>query len=127
MIAVSMVGTAIAAIIFALAPSLPVTLIGAALSGGCWTAAMVGLYAFFTEKTPPEQVTAYSTAYQQVIGLSAFIGPIIGTTLASGGINLAMILLVGAALRLLAGSIIEYQLFWRWGNLATRIHRTAES
>lgn len=117
MIALSMVGTAIAAIIFALSPNLYLTLIGAALSGACWTAAaMVGLFAYFNETTPADQMTAYSTAYHQIIGLSAFIGPMIGSTLASSGMNLATVLMIGAALRFLAGPITEHHLFWRWGH-----------
>lgn len=127
MIALAMVGTAVAAIIFALSPNLYVTLIGAALSGACWTAAaMVGLFAYFNDNTPADQMTAFSTAYHQVIGLSAFIGPMIGSTLASGGLNLATVLMVGAALRFFAGPITEHHLFWRRGHQAEQEHAPAK-
>lgn len=123
MIALTMVGTALAAVIFALAPSLPLTLVGAALSGACWSAvSMVGLLAYFNEATPNDQVTAYSTAYQQVVGLAAFIGPIVGSALASGGLHLATVLMAGAALRLAAGIVTEHHLFFPWGQRERREH-----
>lgn len=116
MIALTMVGTALAAIIFGLATNLPLTLVGAALSGACWTAAaMVGLLAYFNDSAPSDQLTSYSIAYQQVVGLAAFIGPMIGSALASGGIPLTAVLMVGAALRLLAGVATEHHLFFPWG------------
>lgn len=108
MIAVAMVGTSASAFILALAPSLPFTLLSALLAGACWTAAAtIGLFAFFNENTPHEQTVAFSTAYLQVIGLSAFIGPLIGSALASQGISLVHVLLIGAVLRLAAGPIID--------------------
>jgi MFS family permease len=111
MIAVSMLGTALAGVVFALAPSLPITLIGAALSGASWTAvAMIGLFAYFTENTPSDQVPAYSSAYHQVIGLATFIGPLIGSTLANSGINLVVVLLIGAGMRLIAAPLLEHHL-----------------
>lgn len=127
MIALTMVGTALAAVVFALATSLPLTLLGAALSGACWTAAaMVGLLAYFNENTPSEQVTSYSTAYQQIVGLAAFVGPMIGSTLASGSIDLATVLMVGAALRLVSGVATEHHLFLPWGQQNRREHAPAK-
>ena len=127
MIAVAMMGTAVAALIFALAPSLPVTLVGAAISGACWTAAaMVGLNAYFSQNSPADQMTPFSTAYQQVIGFSAFVGPLIGSSLASGHVNLAVVLMIGAALRVAAGLLIEHNLFFPWAAHRDRAHATAE-
>jgi MFS family permease len=127
MIALAMVGTAVAAIIFALSPNLYVTLVGAALSGASWTAAaMVGLFAYFNESTPADQMMPYSTAYHQIIGLSAFIGPMIGSTLASGGMNLATVLMIGAALRFFAGPLTEHHLFWRRGHQPDSEHAAAK-
>jgi predicted MFS family arabinose efflux permease len=93
-IGLAMGGTALAALVTGLSPSLPLTLIGAALSGGSWTAvASVGLMSFFMERTPSEETTRYSTAFNQAIGLSVFIGPMIGSVLANNGGNLLTILL----------------------------------
>jgi MFS family permease len=116
MIAIAMMGTAVAAVIFALAASLPITLLGAALSGACWTAAaMVGLNAYFSQNSPAAQMTPFSTAYQQVLGFSAFVGPLIGSSLASSSVSLVAVLMLGAALRVGAGLLIEHQLFFHWG------------
>src|SRR5690606_35923666 len=104
MIAAAMIGTALAALLIALAPSLPLTLVAAALSGASWTAVGVGIYGFFTENTPPQSMTSYSIAYQQVIGLGLFIGPMIGSTLANSGTPLVLVVLAGAGLRLAAGA-----------------------
>jgi Na+/melibiose symporter-like transporter len=84
-IALMLAGTAVAAVIFAFAPSLNFMLIGAAVSGMTWTA-----------------------GYQQIVGLSTFIGPLLGSTLANSGVNLVIVLLFGAALRLGAAVLIHY-------------------
>lgn len=115
MIAAAMIGTALAALLIALAPSLPLTLVAAALSGASWTAVGVGIYGFFTENTPPQSMTSYSIAYQQVIGLGLFIGPMIGSTLANSGTPLVLVVLAGAGLRLAAGAFIEHGIFARIG------------
>lgn len=114
MIAVAMVGTALAAIIIALAPNLYVTLIAALISGSCWTAAAgVGLFSIFMENTPIEESTSYSTAFNQVIGLAVFAGPMVGSMLANGGVNLTLVLAVGAGLRLIAGPLVDSSLIRR--------------
>lgn len=111
MIALAMLGTALAGVIYAITPSLVFALVGAALSGASWTAvAMIGLFAYFTENTPTEHTAVYSSAYHQVIGLASFIGPLIGSALATSGLNLVVVLLIGAALRLLAAPLLEYHL-----------------
>lgn len=120
MIALAMVGTALSAIIIALAPNLFVALFAAAFSGGCWTAAAgVGIFSYFVDNTPAEEMSTFSTAYHQVIGLSIFIGPMIGSVLANGGVNLVLLVMFGAALRLFAAPLIESSLFARW---RTRSH-----
>ncbi len=114
MIAVMMFGTAIAAVVFALSPNLNLTLIGAALSGACWAAAaMIGLFGFFTENTPGEDSAAYATAYQQVTGFAAFMGPMIGSLLVTGGISLVSIMLIGAIIRAGSALVVEYPLLAR--------------
>jgi MFS family permease len=112
MIAVSMLFLMIAAVSTAFAPNLYFTLIGAALTGAAWTAAaVVGLFAFYSENTPPQYMTSYSAAYHQVIGVSVFIGPMIGSVLANQGIDLVTVLLIGAALRLIAAPMVAPSLF----------------
>lgn len=107
MIALAMGGTALAAVIIALAPSLYVTLLAAAMSGASWAlAAMIGLFRFYSERTAPEDMPVYSMAYHQVLGMAMFIGPLLGTLLANTGISLVMVVLAGAALRVVAGVII---------------------
>lgn len=114
-IALMMAGTAINAVIIALAPNLYVALLAAVFSGGCWTAAAgVGLFKFFIENVPNEDMTAYSTAYNQIIGLAVFSGPMIGSVLANGGTNIVAILLLGAVLRLIAAPLVDSSLFLKW-------------
>lgn len=119
MIALSMLVLALAALSTAVAPTLYVTLIGAALTGAAWTtAAIVGLFAFYSENTPSEHMTRYSTAYHQVIGLAMFVGPLIGGVLASAGISLVALLLVGAVLRVIAAPLVDPSLFARLWHVA---------
>ncbi len=121
MIALAMVGTAISALIIALSPNLYVTLLSAVFSGGCWTAAAgVGLFTFFVDNTPAEEMTTYSIAYNQVLGLAVFLGPMLGSQLASAGVNLILVIGLGAVLRLIAGPLIEYSLFTRRGRQQAR-------
>jgi MFS family permease len=123
MIAGAMLATAIAAIIIAIAPNLWLTLIGSALAGGAWTAAAsVGLWGYFNQTTPMEHMTTYSTAFHQVIGLSVFIGPLVGSLLANSGMNLVAVLMIGAALRLVAAPLIEYPELLRWGSRRRSFH-----
>lgn len=119
MIALAMLGTAVAALIIAFAPNLHVVLIAAVLSGGCWTAgAGVGLFTLFVEHAPEGDMTGYSTAYNQIIGLSVFIGPMIGSLLANHDVNLVLVIIFGAALRFVAAPLIENSVLSRW-----RLHR----
>ncbi|MBL8131685.1 MAG: MFS transporter [Anaerolineae bacterium] len=109
LIALAMGGTALAALAIAAAPSLPFTLIAAFLSGGSWTAAAsVGLWSLYMERTPSEQPAKYSTAFHQAVGISVFIGPMVGSLLASHGVNLLLIILLGAVLRIIAAALIAY-------------------
>jgi MFS family permease len=114
LIALGIAGTSLGAVIIALAPNLYVALVAAVFSG-CWTAAAgVSLMALFVENAPEGDMTPYSTAYNQVIGLAMFTGPMIGSLLASSGISLIAIILLGAALRLCAAPLVDFSLFSRW-------------
>ncbi len=107
MIAFGMIGTAIAALIFVVAQNMYVTLIGAAISGACWTAAAsVGLFAYFVERIPSEEMASCSVAYNQIIGLALFIAPLIGSVLTAMNIPLVMIMFIGGALRFVAYPLI---------------------
>ncbi|NWG17786.1 MAG: MFS transporter [Chloroflexi bacterium] len=106
-IALALIGTSLGALIVALAPSLHITLLAAALTGGSWTAAGIALFAFFSESTPLEQRSRYTTAYTQIIFMGTFVGPMIGSGLYNLGINLVVIILAGAALRLLAALLTQ--------------------
>jgi MFS family permease len=112
-ISIGMIGTGVAAILLAAAPSLPFTLIGAALSGASWTMAAISLFSFFSENTPPESITRYSTVYNQIVMLSVFVGPLLGSKLASTSLSLVTVMLIGAGLRILAGSLAPYDLMGR--------------
>lgn len=113
-IAIAMIGTALAATLIALAPSLPLTLVAAALSGMSWTAVGVGIYGFFTSNAPIDEMTEYSVAYQQIIGLGLFLGPMIGSTLVNSGVQIVQVVLIGAIMRVAAGALIEHGVFTRW-------------
>lgn len=112
-IAVSMAFTGVAAVVLAVAQSLPATLVAAALSGAAWTCASISAFMFFSENTPPENVTHFSAAYNQVLSLSIFVGPLLGSQLAAVLPELSVVLLLGAALRLVAAALISLDLFGR--------------
>jgi MFS family permease len=109
-IAVAMGGTMIATLIFMVAQALPVTLVGAAISGASWSAASVGVLGFFFQSMPSEHVQKATVAYQQVVALGLFVGPMLGSTLANSGMNLAVVLGIGATLRLSAAMLTYFDL-----------------
>ncbi len=110
MIAVAMVGTAVSVLLIAVASNLYVTLVASALTGASWTAVGIGLFAYFSEMTPNENKTSYTTAYTQAIFIAMFIGPIIGKTLNNLGASLVMVLIIGAGLRLVAAILTQMHL-----------------
>ena len=111
MIALMIAGTAFNALIIAFAPNLYVALFAAIFSGGCWTAAAgIGLFQFFVDNTPEGQMPAYSMAWSQINGIAGFTGPMIGSLLVTGGINLFAVLLLGAALRFIAMPLVDSHL-----------------
>ena len=105
--ALAMGGTALAALIIGLSPVLELTLLAALVSGATWTAATIGIYVFLIERVPREEATSSSVAYQQVIALSVFVGPLLGGLMMNHMSSLVTILLLGAVLRLMA-SIFTY-------------------
>jgi MFS family permease len=112
----SMIATAIGSLIIALAPNLWMTLIAAVYTWGGWTLTGITLFRLFTEKTrdvQPQDMVKFSGAYYQTIAISVFIGPLLGSSFANGGVSVVLLLVVGAVLRLVAGvlthqSIVEH-------------------
>ncbi|MBI5960151.1 MAG: MFS transporter [Chloroflexi bacterium] len=101
--AFGMLSTGISALIFAFAPDLWWTLPGAALGGAGWTTAAICLFGYFNENTPPDSLTSYSTGYNQVVMLSIFVAPLLGSQLAEVGISLVAVLIGGGVLRIVVG------------------------
>ena len=105
-VAIGMAVTAVAAAILVVASSLPVTLIGAALSGAAWTMAAISLFGYFSENAPAESLTRFMTVYNQVVLLAVFVGPLLGSQLANTSLSLTTVLALGAGLRLAAGGLV---------------------
>ena len=113
-IALSMVGTGVGILLIVIAPTIELTLFGALMTGAAWTtAAMVGLFGYMMEKSDPERMSSYSAAYNQIIGLAAFLGPMIGSMLLDSGIQLGGVMVIGATARIMAGILTEASLFSR--------------
>jgi MFS family permease len=109
--AVGMIFTGLSALNFALATNPWLTLPGAALGGLGWTAAAICLFGYFNESVPPDNLTAYSTSYNQVVMLSIFVAPLLGSQLPSLGFNLIAVLVIGAVLRIAVGAWVVLR---RW-------------
>ncbi len=105
-VAIGMAVTAVAAAILVVAPSLPITLIGAALSGAAWTMAAISLFGYFSENAPAENLTRFMTVFNQVVLLAIFVGPLLGSQLANTSLPLTTVLALGAGLRLVAGGLV---------------------
>jgi len=103
MLGIAMIGTAVGVLIMALTSTLPVTLIAAVVMGATWTIADIGQFSLFSESVPLQNSTSYTTAYLQLVSICAFVGPMIGSLMTSAGVDLALVLMIGALLRLLAG------------------------
>jgi MFS family permease len=105
-IAGGLLGTGLAGALLAIAPSLPYTLVAAAIGGASWTVSAISAFNFFSENTPVEHVTSFSTFYNQIVMLSTFIGPMLGSQLAETSLSLTAVLWVGAILRLISGAAV---------------------
>lgn len=100
-IGLSCVGLAASALVVAIAPSLYVTLLAAMLMGGSWVATNVGLFTLLAQRVPTGTQT--SVAFQQMVSLGIFVGPLLGGMLIGTGMGLAQVLIIVAVLRLLTG------------------------
>lgn len=111
MVGLAMAGTAGSALILATASSLPITLLAGILSGASWTAATIGLFGMFTESTHDvanADMTRYATVYHQLLFVAAFVGPLIGSSLANSGLALPLVMMLGVMLRVLASMGVIY-------------------
>jgi MFS family permease len=98
--------TALTPFVIAFAPTLSVTLLGAAATGFGWTGTMTGLLALLLNATPSHAMPRASARYTQLTAFGTFLGPLIGGTLASAGIDLVWVMLFGVGLRLAAATVI---------------------
>lgn len=100
-VAVAMAITALAALAIAIAPTLPLTLVGAALTGAGWSAASLGVLSFLTERTDADDLHA-PIVWHQILFLATFIGPLLGSGLVQAGAPIVVVILGGAGLRLVS-------------------------
>ncbi|MDX1993113.1 MAG: MFS transporter [bacterium] len=107
----SMLGLALAAVIFGVGQNLTLMLIGAVLSGASWSAAgIVGIYAIMYERVPQEQTSQWAMAHLQAIALGVFVGPLLGDALINLDINLPLVILLCGGIRLLVGIFTHFLL-----------------
>lgn len=104
--ALGMVGTALAALIFGIAPNMWFTLPAAALSGAAWTFASIAVLGFFADRTDAEDVGA-AGIFHQILFAAMFIGPMLGNGLVSLGLPIAGVVVVGFGIRLIAAFITD--------------------
>ncbi len=105
LVSVSVITTAVAAVILGLAANMWVTLIAAAFTGAAWTLADIAMFGYFAERTNTENMGA-TIVYNEMMYLGIIIGPLLGNSLLQLGMNTAPVLLIGAGLRLVGGMII---------------------
>jgi len=120
-VVIGMVGAALAVLVIALSQNMMVSLIGAALTGASWTLVSVAVLSFFTERTEPDDMQA-STLWHQVVFGAMFVGPMIGSGIASLPIALTTVLIIGAGLRLLTAVLAHYGLSIFTGKRVEPIH-----
>lgn len=118
-IALAMGMAGASSILIALAPTLWMSLIPAALLGAAWVTCDIGLMDYFTRHSPAEDVR-YSAAYFQVLSLGMFVGPLIASQLVEAGIPLVTVLAVGGGLRLLVA------LYAWWERPQVRVNRPVQ-
>lgn len=103
-IVLGMLSTALSALVIALAPDLNWTLLAAMLTGAGWSTATIAVLAYYSERTAPDDMGA-SVLFHQMLFAAMFVGPLIGSSLVSVGLPVAVTLLLGAGLRLLAAVV----------------------
>ncbi|GAB1422164.1 hypothetical protein MASR2M15_23770 [Anaerolineales bacterium] len=109
-ISFAMMATALSAIMIALSPDLPLTLIGAFLTGAGWSGAAIGIFGYFAENSSPADINA-AILFHQVVFASMFVGPLIGSNMVEAGMATVSVLLFGGFLRLGAAAVIGWMPF----------------
>lgn len=102
-VGVALTVTGLASALIAFSPTIWISLIPAGLLGAAWVTCDISLMDYFTRNTPGEDVR-YSSAYQQVISLGMFIGPLVTTQLVEYGVSIVAVLVVGGILRVAAAA-----------------------
>ena len=92
------------ALILSVASSLTPTLVAASLGGASWTMVSISLYGYLAEHTVAE--TRSSAAFNQTTYFGMIVGPMIGSALANGGMDLVAVLALGGILRLGASGVV---------------------
>ncbi|MFZ2879375.1 MAG: MFS transporter [Phototrophicaceae bacterium] len=102
--------TALAPVIIVVGGSLPLSLIAAFLTGFGWTGTSLSLLRMFMENVPTYAMPKASAVYQQVVSVGSFIGPLTGSVLVNGGVDIGLVLVLGAALRFGGALAIRFDL-----------------
>jgi MFS family permease len=108
-IALCVIATALASLMMATTHSMVMILIASAITGAAWTAAAVAMFGYYVESTEgvaPHDMTRFTTIYHQMIYIAAFVGPMIGSSMADAGVSLVIVMLSGTLLRLMSGVVI---------------------
>lgn len=108
--ALGMIGSALSAAILGLSSSLVLMLVASVVAGISWTMTAIAIFGYFNENMPQEDITRYSTLWNQLVMLTIFVGPMVGSQLVALGMDLRSVLLLGAGLRLLAGIAIPLEM-----------------
>ncbi|MBN1565138.1 MAG: hypothetical protein JXA10_14940, partial [Anaerolineae bacterium] len=103
---IGMVGAGLSGVIIALTSSLYLASAANFIGGFFWTLAAISQFTYFSENAPADNATRYMTVYNQVVMLAVFIGPMLGSQLASLSLDLVVVLWVGAVLRFVAAGIV---------------------
>lgn len=105
----AMMITGVAVALIALSPNIWLTLPAGFMLGGSWTLVGIGIMGLINDGIPQEQALSHNMFFMQCVGLSTFIGPMLGNLMISSGFNLITILMIGAGLRVIAGGLISFQ------------------
>ena len=94
--------TAFHTLILGMTTTLPPYLIGVLLFGAGWYAVNVLLYNWLVEIVPHEDFPHYAAAYQLLINISLFVGPLLGTFLVTNLMTIPAALILIALVRVAA-------------------------
>ncbi len=107
MVAGAMTVTGLCMVALALTPARELVLPFALINGAAWVATDISQFSFYAQTIRSARTTAYTSAYNQAISVAGIIGPLIGSLLASSGLSLPVVLLIGAGLRIASGWLMR--------------------